>query len=126
VCSENLNPDGVVTLSEIGPVRTINQQAKWHCQTNLNATDEGCWSEGHCQTNLSGPAKGAGLRRSRRQLTPLGQGNRTVLFEDIAAVEVTVLVEVIVDRGMGSGKLLEGFHAPELRHRSFSSSEGLV
>jgi hypothetical protein len=50
-----------------------------------------------CQTNLSGPAKGAGLRRSGRQLTPLGQGGRTVLFEDIAAVEVTVLVKVVVD-----------------------------
>jgi hypothetical protein len=45
-----------------------------------------------------------------------------VLFEDVA----TVVVEVIVDRGMGSGKLLEGLHAPELRHRSFSSSEWLV
>ena len=27
---------------------------------------------------------------------------------------------------MGSGKLLESFHVPELRHRSFSSSERLV
>ena len=51
----------------------------------------------HCQTNLNGLAKGAGLRRSGRQLTPLGQGGRTVLFEDFAAVEVTVIVEVIVD-----------------------------
>src|SRR5680860_429393 len=57
---------------------------------NLEALD---W---HCQTNLSGPARGAGLRRSGRQLTPLGQGGRTVLFEDVAAVEVTVVVEVIV------------------------------
>src|SRR5680860_1269027 len=81
---------------------------------------------GHCQTNLNGPAKDAGLRRSARQLTPLGQGGRTVLLEDIAAVEVTVLVEVIVDRSMGGGKLLEGFHVPEPLHRSFSSSERLV
>ena len=51
----------------------------------------------HCQTNLSGPTKGAGLRRSGRQLTPLGQGGRTVLFEDVAAVEVTGVVEVVVD-----------------------------
>ena len=35
-------------------------------------------------------------------MTPLGQGGRTVLLEDIAAVEVTVIVEVIVDRGMGT------------------------
>src|SRR5665811_1007443 len=79
-----------------------------------------------CIRDRSGPAKGAGLRRSGRQLTPLGQGGRTVLFEDVAAVEVAVLVEVIVDRGMGSGKLLEGFHVPEPLHRSFSSLERLV
>jgi hypothetical protein len=30
----------------------------------------------HCQTNLNSPAKGAGVRRSGRQLTPLGQGGR--------------------------------------------------
>ena len=52
---------------------------------------------GHCQTNLTGPAKGADLKRSGCKLTPLGQGGRTVLFEDIAAVEVAVEVEVVVD-----------------------------
>ena len=36
------------------------------------------------------------------------------------------MVEVIVDRGMGSGELLENLHVPELRHRSFSPSEWLV
>ena len=49
-----------------------------------------------------------------------------VLLEDISAVEVTVLVEVVVDRGMGGGKLLESFQFPEFRHRSLSSSEWLV
>ena len=42
----------------------------------------------------------ADRRRSRlscRELTPLGQGGRAVLFEDIAAVEVAVVVEVVVD-----------------------------
>jgi hypothetical protein len=81
---------------------------------------------GHCQTNLTGPAKGADLKRSGCKLTPLNQGSSAVLLEDIATVEVTVVVEVIVDRGMGSGKLLESFHVSELRHRSFSSSERLV
>ena len=80
----------------------------------------------HCQTNLSGPAQGIGLKRSGRQLTPLGQGGRTVLFEDVAGVDVAVVVEVVVDRGMGGGKLLESFHVSELCHRSFSSSERLV
>jgi hypothetical protein len=54
------------------------------------------WLGGHCQTNQSEPEKGAGLRRSGRKLTPLGQGGRTVLLEDIATVEVTVVVEVVV------------------------------
>jgi hypothetical protein len=59
-------------------------------------------------------------------LTPSRECGSAVLLEDFAAVQVAVLVEVIVDRGMGSGKLLEGFHVPELRHSSFSSSERLV
>ncbi len=80
----------------------------------------------HCQTNLSGPAKGAGLKRLGRQLTPLRECGSAVLFEDVARVEVTVVVEVVVNRCMGRSKLLESFHAPELRHRSFSSSEWLV
>jgi len=54
-------------------------------------------SGGHCQTNLNGPAKGADLKRSGCKLTPLGQSGRTILFEDIAAVEVAVEVEVVVD-----------------------------
>jgi len=36
------------------------------------------------------------------------------------------MVEVVVDRGVGGGKLLQGLYGPELRHRSFSSSERLV
>jgi hypothetical protein len=63
---------------------------------------------------------------SRCKLTPSRECGSAVLLEDIAAVEVTVLVEVIVDRGIGSGKLLEGFHVPELRHPLLSSSEQLV
>ena len=65
-------------------------------------------------------------RLSRSELTPFSERGSAVLLEDVAAVEVTVLVEVVVDRGMGGGKLLEGLHVPELRHRSFSSSERLV
>jgi len=33
--------------------------------------------DGHCQTNLSGPAKGAGLRRSGRQLPPIDDHRRS-------------------------------------------------
>ena len=52
-------------------------------------------SRGIVRANLSGPAKGAGLRRSGRQLTPLGQGGRTVLLEDVAAAEAAIVVKVI-------------------------------
>ncbi len=80
----------------------------------------------HCQTNLNGPTKGAGLRRSGRQLTPLGQGGGTVLFEDVAVVEVAVVVEVIMDRGVDGGKFLQGLYVPEPRHRILSSPERLM
>ena len=33
-------------------------------------------------------------------------GGRALLFEDVAGVEVAVVVEVVVDRGMGGGELL--------------------
>ncbi len=82
--------------------------------------------EGLCQTNLNRHAKGAGLRRSGRKLTPFGQGGGAVLLENVAAVEVTVLIEMIMDRGMDGGKLLEGLHVPELCHRPFSSPGRLV
>ena len=65
-------------------------------------------------------------RLSRGELTPLGERGSAVLLEDIAAVEVAVLVEVVVDRGMGGGEFLQGLYISELRHRSFSSSERLV
>ena len=63
---------------------------------------------------------------SGHQFAPLGQGGSPILLEDVAAVKVTVLIEVIVDRGVGGGKLLEGLHVSELGHRRFSSSERLV
>ncbi len=47
-------------------------------------------SQGHCQTNLNRPAKGAGPRRSGRQLTPLGQGGGTVLSEDVNSPRETL------------------------------------
>ena len=59
-------------------------------------------------------------------MTPLSERGSAVLLEDMAAVEVAVLVEVVVDRGMGGGEFLQGLYISELCHRSFSSSERLV
>ncbi len=63
---------------------------------------------------------------SGRQLTPLGQCSRAVLLENVAAIEVTVVVEVVMDRGMGGGEFLQGLDVPKPRHRTLSSSERLV
>jgi hypothetical protein len=57
---------------------------------------------------------------------PLGQGRHTVLLENLAAGEVAVEVEMVVDRGVSGSELLKGLYVPEARHRSFSSSEWLV
>ncbi len=65
-------------------------------------------------------------RLSRGELTPFSERGSAVLLEDIAAVEVAVLVEVVVDRGMDGGEFLQGLYVPELRRRSFSSPERLA
>ena len=73
-----------------------------------------------------------GLQYSRnwgalgRQFAPLGQGGSAVLFEFGPSVEVTVVVEMVVDRGVCGGELLQGLDVPKARHGTFSSSEGLV
>ncbi len=48
--------------------------------------------DGHCQTNLNPLTMSASLRRSGRQLAPLGQGGGAVLLEGFAAVEMTAAV----------------------------------
>ena len=65
-------------------------------------------------------------RLSRGELTPFSKCDRAVLLEDIATVEVTFLVEVVVDRGMDGGEFLQGFYVPELRHHLLSSAEWLM
>jgi len=65
-------------------------------------------------------------RLSRGKLTPLHQSGRSVLLKGFAWSEVTVLVEMVVDRGVSGSELLQGLDLPEARHRSFSSSERLM
>ncbi len=65
-------------------------------------------------------------RLTRGELTPFSERGSAVLLGDRAAVEVAVVVEVVVDRGMGGGEFVQGLYVPELRHRSFSSPERLV
>src|SRR5680860_1810314 len=81
---------------------------------------------GHCQTKANRPAKTHEPAVSRGELTPFCECGSAVLFEDIAAVEVAVVVEVVVDRCVHGGEFLQGPYGPEPLHRSFSSSERLV
>ena len=67
-----------------------------------------------------------GSRLSRGELTPFSERGSAILLENTAAVEVAVLVEKVVDRGMGGGEFLLSLHISENRHRSFSPSERLV
>ena len=46
-------------------------------------------------------------------MTPLGQGGGSVLFESIAAVEMAVVVEMVVDRGVDGGEFLQGLDVSE-------------
>ncbi len=48
------------------------------------------------------------------------------MLEDIAAIEVTVVVEMVVDRGVDRGEFLQGLDIPKPCHRTLSSSERLV
>jgi hypothetical protein len=48
------------------------------------------------------------------------------LLEDNTVLEVAVLVEVVMDRGLGGCEFLQSLYVPEPGHRSFSSSERLV
>lgn len=56
----------------------------------------------------------------------LGLRGGAVLLEDVVTIDMATLVEVIVNRGMDGGELLQGFDIPEFRHCPFPSSERLV
>jgi hypothetical protein len=48
------------------------------------------------------------------------------LLEDIAAVGAAILIEVIVDRSVNGGELLQSLNAPDICHSPFLSPERLV
>jgi len=55
-----------------------------------------------------------------------GDGGGAVLLKDVAAVEVAVLIEVVVDGSVSGSKLLQGLYVLEPSHRSVSPSKWLV
>ena len=56
-------------------------------------------------------------------MTPSSKGGRSVDFEVLAAVKVTFLVKMVVDRSVDRGEFLEKFSAPKFRHGTLSSLE---
>jgi hypothetical protein len=63
---------------------------------------------------------------SSREVSPFGQSGGAVLFESLAAVQVALVIEIVVERGMDGDKFLEGAGVPELSHRFLPSSRWLV
>ncbi len=89
-----------------------------HPATSIGAIPLDCYD-----SSWGLPVSEAGVER---KLTPLSQSGGSVLLEDISAVEMAVLIEVVVYRGVNGSKLLQGLDVPEFRHRALSSSKGLV
>ena len=50
------------------------------------------------------------------ELAPLGQGSGPVLVENVAAGEMALVGEVVVDRGLDSGTLLQALDVPDPGH----------
>ncbi len=82
-------------------------------------------SNWRCQSTAIRSRKCARSKFSGHRLTPLSQGCGTVSLEDFSAIEVAVLVEVIVYRGVNGGQFLRSPDVPELRHCFLSSSKRL-
>ncbi len=56
-------------------------------------------------------------------MRPLGQRECSVLFKNVATVEVTILVDVVADLGMGGGKFAYDLCIPGTCHCIFPSVE---
>jgi hypothetical protein len=59
-------------------------------------------------------------------LAPFGKGGGAFLLEDIAAVEVAVMIEMVMNGSVDRSEFLQRLNVPEFRHRPFPSPERLV
>ena len=83
-------------------------------------------TKGFCQCNDNRSPNGAKRGLLDGQLAPLGEGSGAVVLEDGSLVQMTVEVEVIVDRGVNGGEFLQGPDVPEFGYSTLSSSERLM
>ena len=68
------------------------------------------------------------MRRSpadstNRSLAAFGKLQHIPLFEYVAAIEMALVVEMVVDRGMDGGECLQGLDVSEPSHRPFPAFE---
>ena len=70
--------------------------------------------------------KACNWENSGGKLTPFGHGRSAVLLEYFAWGEMTFEIEMIVDRSINWGELLQGLYVPEFRRRTLSSPKRLV
>jgi hypothetical protein len=94
----------------------------------LLAADFASWARGLVVSDES--ASVSGRRGSSEsgctELTPPSESGGPVRFEDVPAVEVAILVEVVEHRGMNRGEPLEGLSSAEALHCALTTSQRLV
>ena len=56
-------------------------------------------------------------------MPPLGESGGSVQLEVVSGIEVSLLVEVVADRGMNGGEFLQTSYAPEPEHGTFPPSK---
>ena len=83
-------------------------------------------SQWRCQSNANLSLMEKGTPGSGCKLTPLSQRDRAVLLEVGTTGELTVEVEVVVDRSVDGGELFQELRLPEFCHLSLPSSKRLV
>ncbi len=97
------------SLVETFPQKTVN--------VSTGASRKICTPDGVVRLNRQDMADQQRPRLSRGELTPFSERGSAVLFENVSAVEVAVVVEMIMDRGVDGSKFLEGLYVPEPCHR---------
>ena len=59
-------------------------------------------------------------------MTPLGQGGGAAVFENVAAIEMALVVDMVVDRGLDGGACLQGLDVSDPSPCPVPPSTGLL
>ena len=78
-------------------------------------SDELGWTQSTCNQG-----------RSDCKVTPLGQGGGSAVCENVAAIEMAWVVDMVVDRGLDGGACLQGLDVSDPSHGPCPPSKGLM